>query len=110
MLKVPAYIYVRIINRSRQFRIHLFIEDGRGPQRQAERAKIFVFQNIFVLLEVPSMVWSQENSNVGMNPSSIQLEFEQYFAKAALLLNGSYFNLFVLSHGNQNTGMNPDHR
>ena len=45
-------------NRSHQLRVDLFIEDGRDPQKRAERAYIFVFQNIFVLLEVPSTVWS----------------------------------------------------
>ena len=36
-------------------------------------------------------VWSHGNKNVGMNSSSIQLEFKHFFAKVSLLLNGSYF-------------------
>ena len=37
------------------------------------------------------MVWLHGNANVGMNPSSIQMESEYCFAKVALLPNGSYF-------------------
>ena len=37
-----------------------------------------------------------------MNSSSIQLEFEQLFAKVALLLNGSYFIGIVWNPGSSN--------
>ena len=36
-----------------------------------------------------------------MNPSSIKLKFEHFFAKVALLLNGSYFGGIVLSQRNK---------
>ena len=57
-------------------------------------------QNIFVLLqEVLSVIWSRGNLNAGMNPSFIQLEFEQLFAEVARRLNGSYFVGIIRPHG-----------
>ena len=44
---------------------------------------------------------------MGISLLSIQLEFERFFAKVALLLNGSCFVGIDFLYGNQNTGMNP---
>ena len=68
------------------------MEGGKGPH-------IFIPKKN-VLVEVPFLVWWNGNNNAGMNLSSIQLESEQFFAKVALLLNGSYFAKIILPHGN----------
>ena len=63
----------------------------------AESAYIILFQNILVLLQVPSMIWSHLKRDT--EPFIRSVEFELYVAKGELLLNGSYFIRIVRSHG-----------
>ena len=45
---------------------------------------IFIPKYFLLLLKIPSVVWSH-GKRWNLNPSSIQLEIEQFFAKVALL-------------------------